>query len=170
MERIGVAGDSGASQAVFAAFLTALSDGTKRGRSLLVGTTNDPNKMSDAMRSRFTVIPVISPLKEDFPEIVATIGLRAGAALDANDARIQQAAATFFEKGANPRKIREALDNAILLHEALTPETVLFAAHDLCTAEDRLSTIHADLVAISATSLRSFLPWSENPATYPFPD
>lgn len=170
MERTGAAGDSGASQAVFAAFLTALSDDTKRGKSLLIGTTNDPTKMSDAMRSRFTVIPVLSPLKEDYAKILIAIAGRSGVTLDSTDPKIREAADIFFQKGANPRKIQEALDNAILLKDELSPETALFAAHDKCVFEDRLSTVFADLVAIKAASLKSFLPWGDNPSSYPYPE
>lgn len=170
MERTSINGDSGASQAVFAAFLTALSDDTKRGQSLLIGTTNDPTQMSDAMRSRFTVIPVLSPLKEDYADILVAIARRNGASLDPMDPKVREAANIFFQKGANPRKIQEALDNAILLKDELSPETALFAAYDKCVFEDRLSSIYADLVAIKAASLKSFLPWGEDAATYPFPE
>ncbi|MGH9773063.1 MAG: hypothetical protein ACRD4Q_15415, partial [Candidatus Acidiferrales bacterium] len=56
-----------------------------------------------------------------------------------------------------------------LMRSALDPEAVLFAANDLCASYDTASAIYSDLWAIKACSSRSFLPWSENPATYKFP-
>ena len=69
----GFDGDSGASRAVMGQLLTSLSDESRRGRALLVATTNCPWRIGAAMRSRFTVIPVLHPLEEDFPGILASI-------------------------------------------------------------------------------------------------
>jgi hypothetical protein len=163
-------GDSGASRAVTAAMLTALSDETRRGRSLLIATTNCPWRMGAAMRSRFTLIPVLHPLCEDYPAIVLAIARRiCGAVLDPADRQVGEAATLFYEKGANPRQIRGALSNALLLRGVLSPENVLFAAQDLCESQDLASAIYSDLWAIKVCSSRSFLPWSENPASYKFP-
>ena len=172
LERSDFDGDSGASRAVLAALLTALSDETRRGRSLLVATTNCPWRMGAAMDSRFTKIPVLHPLVEDFPSIVVATALRVkpDASLDPNHPQIQDAARVFYSKGANPRHIRGALSNALMIHGNLTPETALFAAHDLCSSSDLASAIFADLWAIKRCSSRSFLPWATNPGSYPYPD
>jgi hypothetical protein len=173
LERSDFDGDSGASRAVTAALLTALSDESRRGKSLLISTTNRPWAMGAAMRSRFTVIPVLQPLGEDYAGILAATAKRItpAANLDATDQTLQEAARIFYEKGANPRHMRAALSNALLLHshEALTPDTILFAAHDLCGSTDQASAIYADLWAIRSCSSRSFLPWSDDPARYQFP-
>jgi hypothetical protein len=70
------------------------------------------------------------------------------------DPQIQQAALLISEKGANPRLIRSALSNALLLSgkERLTTEDILFAARDLCGATDLPSAIYADLWAIKCCS------------------
>jgi hypothetical protein len=91
------------------------------------------------------------------------------AGLDLNDERIQDAARVFYSKGANPRDIRAALSNAVMLHGELTPETTLFAAHD-CTPSDLVSRNFCDLWAIKKCSSRSFFPWTASPGSYPYPD
>ena len=80
-----------------------------------------------------------------------------------------EASNLFYEKGANPRHIRLALSNALHLHGALTPETILFASHDFCGSADMAATIYSDLWAIKTTSSRSYLPWTTNPPKYPYP-
>jgi len=172
LERDSLDGDSGASRAVLAALLTALSDESRRGRSLLIATTNCPWRMGAAMRSRFTMIPVLYPLADDFPAIVVALAhrLNAKADLDVNHAEIQEAARLFYSKGASPRHILSALSHALMLRGELTTETVLFAAHDLCPSSDLASVIYADLWAVRACSSRSFFPWAGDPKTYPYPD
>lgn len=172
MERSEFDGDSGATRAVMGTLLTALSDETRRGRSLLIATTNTPWRMSAAMRSRFTMLPVLYPLREDLPAIVAATAARVlgSGAFDANDEQIIAASELFHEKGASPRHILAALSNALLIHGQLTPDTVYFAADDLCGADDRVSTVYADLWAVRCCSSRTFLPWSAAPSSYPFPE
>jgi len=171
LQRSDFDGDSGASRAVTAALLTSLSDESRRGKSLLVATTNCPWRMGAAMRSRFTVLPVLHPLKRDFVNIVLVTATRVdqGTDIDSTDSRIIEASDIFYEKGANPRHIRVALSNALHLHGKLTPETILFAAHDLCASTDLPTAIYADLWAVKVCSSRSFLPWANDHSRYPFP-
>jgi len=172
LERTDFDGDSGASRAVQAALLTALSDETRRGKSLLVATTNCPHRMGAAMRSRFTVIPVLYPLAEDYPAILIATACRVepGTVLNPEDERIREAARLFYLKGANPRHIRASLSNAMIITGSLTPDAVLAAAHDQSHCADMASTIYADLWAVKVCSSRSFFPWASNPSEYPFPD
>ena len=171
LERSDFDGDSGASRAVMAALLTALSDETRRGRSLLIATTNCPWRMGAAMRSRFTLIPVLHPLQEDFVDIVLATARRFAPELEIerSDARLSEAASVFYEKGANPRDILAQIDNALLTQGCLNAEAILFAAHDLCASTDRISAIYADLWAIKSCTSRSFLPWTADPANYRYP-
>lgn len=174
LERSEFDGDSGASRAVAATLLSALSDESRRGKSLLIATTNRPWAMGAAMRSRFTVIPVLFPLKEDFPSIIVATAKRIGPSsqIHTTDDAIVEAANIFYQKGANPRHIRSALSNALLLSgkTEFEPQTALFAAHDLCASTDFGSTIYADLWAIKCCTSRSFLPWSDEPNQYSFPE
>jgi AAA+ superfamily predicted ATPase len=172
LERSNFDGDSGASRAVMAALLTALSDEGRRGRSLLIATTNCPWRMGEAMRSRFTMIPVLQPLVEDFPEIVVATARRVkpDVQLEPESDQIRDAARIFHAKGANPRHIRTALSNALLLRGAMTPDTILFAAHDLCSTSHLVSVVYADLWAVKTCTSRTFFPWAADSASYPYPD
>ena len=172
LERSDFDGDSGASRAVGAALLTALADENRRGKSLLIATTNCPWRMGAAMRSRFMAIPVLQPLAQDYPVILMAIAQQVDAnarGFEPDHAAVRESAAIFAQKGANPRHIRAALSNALLLKGALTPETMLFAARDLNISTDTVSAIYSDLWAVKACSSKSFLPWSADPVSYPFP-
>jgi AAA+ superfamily predicted ATPase len=170
MQRTDFDGDSGASRAVTAAMLTALSDETRRGRSLLVATTNCPWRIGEAMRSRFAVLPVLHPLCEDYAAIVESLARRvAGAALDKNDPCVLEAAEIFHLKGANPRQIRSALSAILLDAGALTRESVRAAALDLRASASPAAVAYCDLWAVKACSRQSWLPWAADPSSYPFP-
>jgi AAA+ superfamily predicted ATPase len=173
MERSDFDGDNGASRAVMAAWLTGLSDASLAGKRLIISTTNCPWRMSAAMRSRFVVIPVLHPVVCDYPRIVVALARRVSpsAKLNAADPAIIEASNIFYAKAASPRHIQEALKNAIVNQGEgqLSAKTVLAAAKDHRTGIDHVSTVYADLWAIKATTSRSFLPWTENPASYPYP-
>jgi hypothetical protein len=171
LERSDFDGDSGASRAVMAQLLTSLSDESRRGRSLLVATTNCPWRIGAAMRSRFTVIPVLHPLLEDYPGIIAAVARQVSrdADLDAADGRILEAARIYYEKGANPRHVRGSLGSALLLHGHLDADVVRASADDFCGSTDLPSALYADYWAIACCSSRSFLPWAEDPSRYPCP-
>ena len=168
LERSDVDGDSGASRAITAEFLTALSDESRRGRSLLVATTNCPWRMGEAMRSRFTMIPVLAPLREDYPAIVAAVARRIGEVEFDPDA-LRDAADLFYQKGASAREIRGELDTALFLEGHLDADAVLRAARDLCPTTGRASVEYADLWAVAACRSKQFLPWYGAPSEYPFP-
>lgn len=171
MQRSDFDGDSGASRAVMASFLTGLSDEGRRGRSLLVATTNCLWRISAAMLSRFLIVPVLNPLREDYADILVATALRVcpEARFDARDERIQLAAGLLFDKGASPRDIRRALGHARLLTGRLDEDAALFAAQDHCASSSRASSIYADLWAVQCCSQKSLFPWHDDPAAYPFP-
>ncbi|MCI0603393.1 ATP-binding protein [bacterium] len=171
LERSDFDGDSGASRAVMATLLTALSDESRRGKSLLIATTNVPWRIGAAMRSRFTAIPVLHPLREDYAGIILAILRRMGQNADMDPAApsLVEAASIFYDKGASPRHIRAALSNAMLLHGSLNEDSVLFAATDFCAPVDKLSAVYSDLWAIKICDSRSYLPWSANSSQYPYP-
>jgi hypothetical protein len=174
LERSDFDGDSGATRAVAAALLTALADESLRGKSLLLATTNCPYRIGAAMRSRFMMIPVLHPLQSDYGAIVLAtvqrINRQASLTLSLQVREIAQAANLFYTKGANPRQIRAALSNALLLKGSLSPEHILFAAEDCTVPSDRISSIYADLWAVATCSAKSFFPWADCLDSYPFPD
>lgn len=171
LERNDYDGDSGASAAVRAALLSALSDESRRGQSLLIGTTNRPSAMGAALKSRFTVVPCLLPLAQDYPGIIVATARRVATNVEvgANDSIIKEAAHIFYNKGATARDIRVALSNALLLHGALTPDAILFASRDLRAATDYPSAIFSELESIKACSSIASLPWSDQPVEYPYP-
>ncbi len=171
LERSDFDGDSGASKSVTAALLTALGNESRRGRSLLVATTNCPWRMGAAMRSRFTVIPVLHPAESDYPGILGAMvqRLNPGAAFDPKHPRVAEAARLFYAKGANPREVYAALSAAVLWDHGLGPDAILNAAEDLEAGADLVSAIYADLWAIHACRHRRFYPWSADPGHYPYP-
>jgi hypothetical protein len=171
MQRSDFDGDSGASRAVMAALLTALSDETCRGRSLLVAATNCPWRISAAMLQRFLIVPVLHPLAQDYPDIVAATATRVdpAAVFDPADVRIQEAARLFFDKEAGPRDVYRALGHARLMTGRLDEEVVRMAARDQCVPTSRASSLYADLWAVQACSMKSLFPWYDDPATYPYP-
>jgi len=171
LERSDFDSDSGASRAVMAQLLTNLADEGRRGRALLIATTNCPWRIGVAMRSRFTVIPVLHPLERDFPALVGAIlrRLDPDSTIPDDDEAVRAAAALFFRKGANPRHIRGSLNQARLLKGRLDRDAIVFAAQDFCDASDRASVEYADYWAIRCCSSLSFLPWSPAPEHYPFP-
>jgi hypothetical protein len=170
LQRSDFDGDSGASRAVMAALLSALSDDSRRGRSLLIAATNCPWRMSAAMCSRFTVIPVLAPLMEDYPAIIKSIADRVAPGHRLVPDALRAPAVAFFEKGATPREIRTALGLAMLQGDDLTPELVAEAARDVSVASDRISAEYADLWAIKSCTSKRFFPWYGREAAYPFPE
>lgn len=172
MQRSEFDGDSGASKAVLASLLTCLSDESRRGRVLLIATTNCPWRIGAAMVERFTLVPVLQALPDDYPDILLSLVKRVDPnfELDPNADWVLDAARSFAEKGASPRHMRAALGHQRLLRGALDEGAIHRAAADLVPPRDRTSAIYADLWAIQACTLKSFLPWAEDPSQYPYPD
>lgn len=171
MERGGFDGDSGASRSVTATLLTALSDESRRGRSLLIATTNCPWRIGAAMRSRFTFIPVLYPLQRDFAGILQTIlkRLLPEATTDTDHVAFQEAAELFYLKGASPRHMLGALSHMMLCNEQPGVRDIRQAAIDFCSPADLNAVFYADLWAVKATSSLAFFPWYQQAKTYPFP-
>lgn len=165
--------DAGASMAVTAALLTALSDKSRAGKSLFVATTNCPWRVGAAMLSRFIVIPVLLPLKEDYPDIILAIAKSIGQDIDIdiNSPVLDEAAKVFYLKNATPRTIRSAITSQIGINGVFEPGTVLAAAEDICpqTMDNKRAAEYADLFALKVAPSKSFFPWNNNP-NYNFPD
>jgi len=156
-------GDSGASAAVTAQLLTALSDESRSGRTLLVATTNFPQVLGTAMRSRFVIIPILGPLEEDYRYILVELVKRISpdSELSPDDPSVIEAASRFYQKGASPRDIRRALADTLLFKPSgsLKAEETLEAAEMLKMSSDRESMEYSELQAIKYCSSRRFLPW-----------
>ncbi|MCO6509575.1 MAG: AAA family ATPase [Aridibacter famidurans] len=156
-------GDSGASAAITAQLLTSLSDESRSGKTLLVATTNFPQVLGMAMRSRFVVIPILSPLEDDYTDILVELVKRISpnSELSLDDPPVIEAASKFYQKGASPRDVRRALSDTLLFTPSgsLKAEDTLEAAEMLKMSSDRESMEYSELQAIKYCSTRRFLPW-----------
>lgn len=166
--------DSGATDAMQGAMLEALSDVSRSGKNLIVGTTNCPWRLGAAQETRWTILPVLSALPEDYPAIIAALlqGMSKGDNFDPQDRVLLEAARLFADKGTPPRNIRSALSiEASLRDGPLTPERVRHAAVQIqpLSQKARISSEYADLAAISQCTTAEFLPWAQNLAEFPFP-
>ncbi len=165
-------GDNGVSDAIAAKLLFELSNEAMRGKRCLVGTTNCPWRMGEAMRDRFEWIPALYPLPQDLPSIITTIilSLYPGVYLDETDSSIQRAAQVFQRKAANPREIRSLIAGAAFFSgEQVNPALILHAAEDFIPTGDSNSIHLADLWAVKACKRHSFLPWADDPVRYEYP-
>jgi len=177
MERSNYDGDGGASQTVGATLMSALSNENRRGRSLLVGTSNCPWRFGMAMLKRFTCIPVLFPVEPDYPPILAVTLQKVSTEMSeqsreslAESAFVREAAQLFYAKKASARVMRAALENTMLIEGELRPQLVVQAARDFTGRTDTASLIHSELWSIKATTSKAFMPWSQDPETYPYPD
>lgn len=174
MERNSMNLDSGASAAVTAEMLNALSDSSRTGRTLLIATTNCPWRVGYAMASRFLFVPVLSAVEEDYPAILASIAasLIPEVAWNDSDEGVQAAARLFFEKGATPRTMQILISSKLACQaEAPSPRLLLRAAQACAPQDprDRASGEYADLFAIRACSDLEMLPWYGRISDYPLP-
>jgi AAA+ superfamily predicted ATPase len=171
-------GDSGVTQNLQGQLQSFLSDPSLSGKTVLVATSNRPNAISEAMRQRWTIIPVLMPIERDFPEIVLRIaqGLNPSLEIELTDTILQDSASKFYKAGAAPREIREALiSSMIFVPGNLGIEHIVFASHDIIPSGNINSSIYADYCALAYTRNNSFLPWwdeNENQPdkNYPFPE
>ena len=166
--------DSGASAAVTAEMLNALSDSSRAGRTLLIGTTNCPWRISSAMASRFLYVPVLSAVQEDYAEILCAImsSLLPEVDWDPESSAVRNAADLFFRKGASPRVMRTIVSSKIATKGGRQAESLLQQAAMDCAPQhprDRAGAEYADLVAISVCSDFSMLPWYGEITDYPIP-
>lgn len=171
-------GDSGVTQNIQGQLQGFLSDPSLSGKTVLVGTSNRPNAISEAMRQRWTIIPVLMPLEIDFPQIVLSIakGLNSGLSVDVSDITLVESANRFFKANAAPREIREALIASMAVVPGdLELKHIEFASIDIIPTGNMSASIYADYCALAYCRNNSFLPWwDENQnkpiADFPFPD
>lgn len=166
--------DSGASSAITAEMLNALSDSSRAGRTLLIATTNCPWRVGAAMASRFLYVPVLSAIEEDYPEILCAVAasLMPGADWDPKDPTIRDAATAFHRKGASPRTMRTLISSKLSTTGERENSALLLRAAKACAPQDprdRASAEYADLFAIRACSDLEMLPWHGRLTEFPLP-
>ena len=174
MDRKSMNLDSGASAAVTAEMLNALSDSSRAGRTLLVASTNCPWRIGSAMASRFMFVPVLSAIEEDFPAILCSIAtqLRPDVDWDSDAGEIQEAARIFYQKGASPRAMRTIISSKIATDGRQQPFQLVQRAAVDCAPQhprDRAGAEYADLYAISVCTDHAMFPWHGRISNYPLP-
>ena len=178
MDRSQSSNDSGVTQNLIGQLQSFLADTSMAGKTLLLGTSNRPNAISEAMRQRWIILPVLMPLAQDYPEIIASIALELNPLFDIHfsDPKIADSAKRFFESGAAPREIREALiSSQAVLNGALGVEHIEFASYDIIPGGSEVAGIFSDYVALNYCRNNSFLPWWDAKRNapdpeYPYPD
>ncbi|MCK9235124.1 MAG: AAA family ATPase [Bacteroidales bacterium] len=169
--------DSGVTQNLIGQLQSFLADTSLAGKVCLVGTSNRPNAISEAMRQRWIVLPVLMPLEQDYPEIIMSIAesLNPEISVDLGNPRLLAASERFSSTNAAPREIREALiASQAILPNTLSIEHIEFASHDIIPNNNSIASIFSDYVALSYCRNNSFLPWWDDeknlPALdFPFP-
>ena len=154
--------DSGVTQNLIGQLQSFLADTSLAGRVCLVGTSNRPDAIGEAMRQRWVVVPVLLPTEQDFPGIVLSIAseLNPELFISPDDPIFHQAALKFFEAGAAPREIREALiASQISVPGDLSIKHVAFAASDIIPNGNQIASYYSDYVALSYCRNNSYLPW-----------
>lgn len=165
--------DSGVSNALSAKFLSFFSDEGLAGKTMFIGTTNRPGAISEAMLSRFTIIPVLTPLREDMPDILTNVcnGLDENFNISSNDDFVKLLAYRFFDNGASIREIRESLlASQLILREPLSPRVIQHSAAAVNPCLNRESYIFADLMALKNCKSASFLPFWDHQTNSPDPN
>jgi hypothetical protein len=167
--------DSGASASVTAEMLSALSDSSRAGRTLLIATTNCPWKVGAAMASRFLFVPVLSAVEDDFPAILCSVAASLLPQMDwnADDPTIKDAAGIFYRKGASPRVMRTLIASKIATIRVTNGAELVKRAALACATQDprdRASAEYADLFAIRVCSDLEMFPWHGRITDYPLPN
>ena len=166
--------DSGATSAITAEMLNALSDSSRAGRTLLIATTNCPWRVGAAMASRFLYVPVLSAIEDDYPEILCAVAasLMPEGDWDPGNSVIREASMTFHRKGASPRTMRTLISSKISTTDGGLNQALLLRAANACAPQDprdRASAEFADLFAIRACSDLEMLPWHGRLTEFPLP-
>ena len=155
--------DSGVTQNIMGQLQTFLSDSSLEGKVMLIATSNKPGNISAAMLSRWNVIPVLMPLRSDFPAIVQSIYqsmLPDGEEMEISGSDLQILADQFYTAGASARDIRDSLIAAkSFIGGPLSIRHLEYAARTVVPSIDRVSYIYSDYMALKYTRNYLFLPW-----------
>lgn len=162
--------DSGVTQNIMGQLQSFLADTSLSGKVCLIGTSNRPNAISEAMRQRWIIIPVLMPLQADFTDIVLCVaqGLNPDISIAENNPKLIEASERFFHAGAAIREIREALiASQAILEGELGIEHIEFASHDIIPNGNKIASVLSDYYALSFCRNNSFMPWWDDEKNCP---
>jgi len=162
LNRNNTSNDSGVTANLMGQLNSFLSDPSLSGKVAIIGTSNRPNAISEAMRQRWVILPVLMPLKEDYPDILLSIakGLNQDINLNGTEERLKEISERFYSAGVSPREIREViLAIQISLGGSLCIEHIEYASTDIITGTSRISSIYSDYCTLFYCRNNSYLPW-----------
>ncbi len=189
--------DSGVTSNLMGQLQQFLSDSSLAGKVSLIATSNKPGNISAAMLSRWVVVPVLMPLKDDIPIIIKSIvegfGVNWESPVNFNinnvtdeenpeEMQVEQIdfiennvlieiSEKFYHAGASPRDIRESLVSALaFIPGEISAKHLEFASKNVVPTANMESYIHSDLVALLHTKSNAFLPWWDIQNNQPFSD
>ena len=170
-------GDGGVTQYLMGLYQSFLSDSSLNGRCGIIATSNKPDSISDAMRSRWNILPVLMTLMEDYPSILISIAQKLFPEFEGEETNpfIIEAAENFYYSGASPRDMEKSIIASIaFIKGELSIEHLVFASKDKIPSGKRLSYIHSELSSIKYCDNVSLLPWwdivnNQPYSDYPFP-
>ena len=169
--------DSGVTNNLMGQLQQFLSDGSLAGKVALIATSNKPDSISGAMLSRWVVVPVLMPLRQDYALILESIV----SSMTYNPpviapSQLATLGDLFYQDGTTPRELRESIAVAMnFIPGELSIDHVIFAAKNVIASGNRATYIHSDLTALQFTRSNALLPWwsvedNRAQADYPFPD
>ncbi len=167
------ANDGGVSQDLLGQLFKFSARDDLRGKVLLLGASNVPERLDPAWHDRFVFIPFLELLPQEICELFPVFERRMTnrVSVEPKDPRIIEASQILHRKGASPRKILDIVNHALLFsgNGALDSEGIRAAADDYVGSANPMAVAYTSLVAISLTSFRSYLPWSLEPENYVYP-
>jgi AAA+ superfamily predicted ATPase len=170
--RQGPTTDSGVSLDLLAQLLQFSARDELRGRVLLLGASNVPERLDPAWHDRFITIPFLELLPHELRQLLAVFERRmtGRVTLDPDDPKVIEACNQLHLKGVSPRKVLDILNHALLFSkDSLTSDDILWAATDYTGSTNPRAVAYCSLVSIALTSFHAYLPWNLNPENYIYP-
>ena len=166
-------GDSGVSLDLLGQLFKFSARDELRGKVLLLGASNVPERLDPAWHDRFIFVPFLELMPQEICLLFGTFQRRMTGknTLDPQDLKLIESASMLHSKGASPRKILDIINHALLFsaNGNLNADDILTASKDYVGSANPMAVAYTSLVAISLTSFYSFLPWSLDSENYIYP-
>jgi AAA+ superfamily predicted ATPase len=163
--RSAVANDGGVTQHYLKTLFKFAADDSLRGKVCIVGCSNAPQLLDEAMSDRFRVtIPLLAPTANDianiFPKIEERITGKT-ATLKSEEKKVKEASDFLFSKGVSPRQIYDVITRTIIrFGDNFSAENILETSKTFRGNSDADSTAFSSLSAIKWTMCSDYFPWA----------
>jgi transitional endoplasmic reticulum ATPase len=164
--------DGGVSQHYLKTIFKFSGQEEHRGKICIIGCSNTPQLLDPAMINRFINIPILEPtpiqMAAIFPKIQARIMDKIS--LNPKNHILVEACKVLYNKGAMPRQFYEIISHAVNLYgENINEDHILECSNLFRCSGDLNNIAFSSLCSISMTSFSDYLPWSDNPSSFPYP-